>query len=271
MAFTRSRVRLPSGPPALPSGSNHLRVWENTLRCGDLADGHRFCHRRRRVQLHGRCVQVAFSDDVLAPIHRLGAVSDDHHGHLAGHAGPLQVPHGRPAEVARDATRIAGQAARRAPRPSQALDRLPSATEEQPRAEHPLPVKRLVTAPLLLDHLAQLVDFEIRDQCRLSSRAEFFEFCGSSHECMHGSGQWQVRHAVIEVADVIRCCPEAIGFLVPLRDRCSFGLGESRGRAPRVFMVRRPVSASASAPCGGTGCRRAGPPLKAGPAQAAVD
>ena len=34
---------------------------------------------------------------------------------------------------------------------------------------------------------------------------------GSSHECMHGSGQWQVRHAVIEVADVIRCCPEAIG------------------------------------------------------------
>ena len=42
---------------------------------------------------------------------------------------------------------------------------------------------------------------------------------------MHGSGQWQVRHAVIEVADVIRCCPEAIGFMneVPLRDRCSFG------------------------------------------------
>ena len=36
---------------------------------------------------------------------------------------------------------------------------------------------------------------------------------GSSHECMHGSGQWQVRHAVIEVADVIRCCPEAIGFM----------------------------------------------------------
>ena len=31
-------------------------------------------------------------------------------------------------------------------------------------------------------------------------------------------------------------------------------------------MVRRPVSASTSAPCGGTGCRRAGPPLKAGPA-----
>ena len=36
---------------------------------------------------------------------------------------------------------------------------------------------------------------------------------GSSHECMHGSGQWQVHHAVIEVADVIRCCPEAIGFM----------------------------------------------------------
>ena len=50
-------------------------------------------------------------------------------------------------------------------------------------------------------------------------------FSGSSHECMHGSGQWQVRHAVIEVADGIRCCPEAIGFMneVPLRDRCSFG------------------------------------------------
>ena len=29
-------------------------------------------------------------------------------------------------------------------------------------------------------------------------------------------------------------------------------------------MVRRPVSASASAPCGGTGCRRAGPSTKSG-------
>ena len=41
----------------------------------------------------------------------------------------------------------------------------------------------------------------------------FAKFEGSSHECMHGSGQWQVSHAVIEVADVIRCCPEAIGFM----------------------------------------------------------
>ena len=39
----------------------------------------------------------------------------------------------------------------------------------------------------------------------------------------------------------------------------------------RVFMVRRPVSASVPAPCGGTGCRRAGPPPKAGPAQAATE
>ena len=46
---------------------------------------------------------------------------------------------------------------------------------------------------------------------------------GSSHECMHGSGQWQVRHAVIEVADVIRCCPEAIGFMneVPHTNVCT--------------------------------------------------
>ena len=62
---------------------------------------------------------------------------------------------------------------------------------------------------------AKALEREVRELKRINEilRKASAYFAGSSHECMHGSGQWQVRHAVIEVADVIRCCPEAIGFM----------------------------------------------------------
>ena len=66
----------------------------------------------------------------------------------------------------------------------------------------------------------------------------------------------------------------APGHRLPRRsvnDRPATAVGTSQAAGFDKPQPHRGVSMFESAPCGGRGCRRAGPPPKAGPAQAAVD
>jgi len=62
------------------------------------------------------CGKVRLGDDRVPAIDALGPVARQLHRHRARHAGPLEVPHGRPPEVVHEATLEPGRGARARPR-----------------------------------------------------------------------------------------------------------------------------------------------------------
>ena len=66
-------------------------------------------------QLPYRLAQIRLGHDRVAPIHRLGLVPRELHGHGAGDAGPFEVSNCSPTQVMDHAVLKSGLAARRLP------------------------------------------------------------------------------------------------------------------------------------------------------------
>ncbi len=84
------------------------------------------------VQLGSALSEHRFVVDRVAPVNRLGQVSDHRHRGRARHASALEVPHGGPPQIVRETTRESGVPAGGHPGPPERLDWFPLAVE-QPR------------------------------------------------------------------------------------------------------------------------------------------